>query len=128
MIMCFPTFAFTLSRQQQIQIGDQDGSHLRIFLVVAEESDTHELIKKEVSQALAAERRNGNTLNIEFESVQAINTAKALVRSAEASNAELAVVTTHGRSRLAQIIKPSIAESLTTFCECPVLSTTARTA
>ncbi len=39
MIMCFPTFAFTLSRQQQIQLGNIDGSHLRIFLLIEGESD-----------------------------------------------------------------------------------------
>lgn len=37
--MCFPTFAFTLSRQQQIQIGGYESSHLRIFLVIEEETD-----------------------------------------------------------------------------------------
>jgi hypothetical protein len=39
MIMCFPTFAFTLSRQQQLQVGNIEGSHLRVFMVIEEGAD-----------------------------------------------------------------------------------------
>ena len=39
MIMCFPTFAFTLAMREQIQVGSNPRTHLRIFLVLEEDAD-----------------------------------------------------------------------------------------
>lgn len=39
MIMCFPTFAFTLAMRQQLQLGGSPGNHLRFFLVQEEQAD-----------------------------------------------------------------------------------------
>lgn len=39
MIMCFPTFAFTLAMREQIQVGNIDSSHLRVFMVVEEDTN-----------------------------------------------------------------------------------------
>ncbi|MCP4360341.1 MAG: hypothetical protein GY796_20225 [Chloroflexi bacterium] len=39
MIICFPTFAFTLAMREQIQLGGNSGSHVRFFLVRGEDSD-----------------------------------------------------------------------------------------
>lgn len=37
-VMCFPTFAFTLAMNDQIEIGRNTGTHLRFFMVTEEEA------------------------------------------------------------------------------------------
>lgn len=39
MVMCFPTFAFALARNGQIEVGSNPRSHLRFFLVQEENAD-----------------------------------------------------------------------------------------
>ena len=39
MIMCFPTFAFSLAMNEQLQLGSMEGNHLRFFMVNEEAGD-----------------------------------------------------------------------------------------
>ncbi|GIK56091.1 MAG: hypothetical protein HND44_01680 [Chloroflexi bacterium] len=39
MVMCFPTFAFTLARNGQIEVGSNPRNHLRFFMVQEKNAD-----------------------------------------------------------------------------------------
>ncbi len=39
MVMCFPTFAFVLATNGQIEVGDHPRNHVRFFMVSEEDAD-----------------------------------------------------------------------------------------
>lgn len=60
MIMAFPTFAFFLATNGEVQFGDEAGSHLRFFLV--QEEDSGGVGIEWVREALQVEGCNRTTL------------------------------------------------------------------
>ncbi len=93
-----------------------------VVVTVAKDADEAAEIQRAANSSL--EQTSGGDMPFEFcfEMAGPGDKAKRLLAAIEDANADLIVIATHGRSRLAQWFVPSMAESLMTFAKCPVLT------